>query len=181
MQDPTDAELIAEILGGRADAYGVLVARYRDRYARYATRMLGNRDEAEEALQGAFVRAYRALPKCSDPNRFGAWLHQIVVNECRTYGRRRGNRARRFVGDAEAMANAAVEDPASDQALGDAIERAVARLEPEQREAFLLKHVEDLSYEEMSRITGAGVSALKMRVKRACERLREMLGGLRDD
>jgi RNA polymerase sigma-70 factor (ECF subfamily) len=181
MQDRSDAEIIATILQGDVEAYGVLVERYRDRYARYATRMLGNRDEADEALQGAFVRAYRALPKCADPSRFGAWLHQIVVNECRTYGRRRGDRARRFVGDVEAMASASVDHPESDQALGDAIERALARLEPDQREAFLLKHVEDLSYEEMSRITGAGVSALKMRVKRACERLREMLGELRDD
>ena len=53
-------------------------------------------------------------------------------------------------------------------------------LEPEQREAFLLKHVEQLSYEEMVEITGAGISALKMRVKRACEQLREQLEGVHD-
>ncbi|HUF26831.1 MAG TPA: sigma factor-like helix-turn-helix DNA-binding protein, partial [Gemmatimonadaceae bacterium] len=55
------------------------------------------------------------------------------------------------------------------------IELALAKLEPEQREAFLLKHVDGLEYEEMAEITGAGISALKMRVKRACERLRAML------
>ncbi|NUQ19948.1 MAG: hypothetical protein HOQ09_03210 [Gemmatimonadaceae bacterium] len=49
------------------------------------------------------------------------------------------------------------------------------QLPVEQREAFLLKHVEEVSYEEMAEITGAGVSALKMRVKRACARLRELL------
>ena len=53
---------------------------------------------------------------------------------------------------------------------------AVARLPSEQREAFLLRHVEELSYEEMTSVTGAGVSALKMRVKRACERLKVLLG-----
>ena len=55
------------------------------------------------------------------------------------------------------------------------VERALARVEPEQREAFLLKYVEQLSYEEISELTGVGVSALKMRVKRACDRLRQLL------
>jgi RNA polymerase sigma-70 factor, ECF subfamily len=53
--------------------------------------------------------------------------------------------------------------------------RGLGRLVPEQREAFLLKYVEELSYEEMAELTGAGESALKMRVKRACERLRDIL------
>ena len=60
------------------------------------------------------------------------------------------------------------------------IERAVAQLDPDQREAFLLKHVEQLGYDEMAAVTGAGVSALKMRVKRACERLQELLGEVND-
>jgi len=57
----------------------------------------------------------------------------------------------------------------------DEIQRALDRLDPEHREAFVLKHVEDLSYDEMSALTGANISALKMRVKRACERLRVLL------
>ncbi len=59
------------------------------------------------------------------------------------------------------------------------IQRALDQLDVEHREAFLLKHVEELSYEQMSEITGAGISALKMRVKRACSRLRELLAGVR--
>ena len=71
-------------------------------------------------------------------------------------------------------------DEAASTELRIEIERAVAMLEPEQREAFLLKHVEQLGYEEMAAVTGAGVSALKMRVKRACERLQELLGEVND-
>ena len=55
------------------------------------------------------------------------------------------------------------------------LDRGLGQLVPEQREAFLLKYVEELTYEEMAELTGAGESALKMRVKRACERLRELL------
>ena len=74
------------------------------------------------------------------------------------------------------MALASVESDVEGMALRESIERAVAALDSEHREAFLLKHVEQLSYDEMAAATGIGVSALKMRVKRACERLRIELG-----
>ena len=75
----------------------------------------------------------------------------------------------------EAVLDQAAAAEGSDPELRDAIERALARLEPGQREAFLLKHVEQLTYEEMAEATGAGVSALKMRVQRACDRLQILL------
>ncbi|HWP04063.1 MAG TPA: sigma-70 family RNA polymerase sigma factor, partial [Gemmatimonadaceae bacterium] len=84
-------------------------------------------------------------------------------------------RERTFVHDEVALLTASEEHPAERVAWREEIQRALARLDPEQREAFLLKHVEELGYEEMSELTGVGVSALKMRVKRACERLRAML------
>lgn len=93
---------------------------------------------------------------------------------------RRARRERRFARDEEVLAALATADPERDRVLLDRIRVAVAELPPDHREAFLLKHVEELEYEEMAEVTGAGVSALKMRVKRACERLREQLGGLID-
>ena len=74
-----------------------------------------------------------------------------------------------------ALLEAAEEHPADRSAWREEIDRALQRLRPEQREAFLLKYVEDMGYDEMSQLTGVGVSALKMRVMRACERLRELL------
>lgn len=173
---PPDAELIATIIDGDVDAYSELVRRYRDGCFRFALRQLGNREDAEDALQEAFVRAYRGLRTCRERDRFGAWLYTIVVNECRTRGGRRAKRERRFVGDV----GDEIADPADggDPAIGDEIAYALRQLPAEQREAFLLKHVEDLSYEEIAEVTGVGVSALKMRVKRGCERLRELLEGV---
>src|SRR5690348_18267445 len=84
MDGSTDAQIVARVLRGDAEAFAVLVHRYRDRYARYALHMLGNREDAEEALQDAFTRAYRSLARCEDPERFGAWLFRILVNRCRT-------------------------------------------------------------------------------------------------
>jgi RNA polymerase sigma-70 factor (ECF subfamily) len=172
---PTDAQLVQRVLSGDVDSYAVLVARYRDRFGRFATQMLGNREDAEEALQDAFIRGYKALPRCEDPERFGSWLFRILVNRCRTHGAKRARRERTIVLDEIALQGAGVTGDAESAAWREAIEWALAKLDEGQREAFLLKYVEELSYDEMAELTGVGVSALKMRVKRACDRLRVML------
>jgi RNA polymerase sigma-70 factor (ECF subfamily) len=175
VEGSSDAVIVARVLRGDVEAFRVLVERYRDRYARYAVHMLGNREDAEEALQDAFTRAYRSLSRCEDPERFGAWLFRILVNRCRTIGARRGRRSKTFVVDEGALLDAAIDHPAESAAWREEIERALRQLRAEQREAFLLKYVEEMGYDEMSQLTGVGVSALKMRVMRACERLRELL------
>lgn len=170
-----DEVFVQRTLAGDTDAYTALVQRYQERMARYATHMLGSADDADEALQDTFVRAFRSLSRCEDPARFGAWAFRILVNRCHTAGARRGRRERTFVRDPIALLSAAEAHPADQQAWAEEIGLALERLDASQREAFLLKHVEDLSYEEMADLTGVGVSALKMRVKRACTRLRELL------
>ena len=175
MEGSSDAVIVSRVLRGDVEAFGVLVGRYRDRYARYAFHMLGNREDAEEALQDAFTRAYRSLARCEDPERFGAWLFRILINRCRTLGARRGRRAQTFVVDEVAILEAAEDHPAERTAWREEIDRALERLRADQREAFVLKYVEEMGYDEMSELTGVGVSALKMRVMRACERLRELL------
>jgi len=173
-----DAELIASVLNGHVDDYTLLVRRHSARCARYAARMLGSPDDADEALQSAFLRAYRALARCREPARFDSWLLRIVLNECRTMAARRARRERRLVRDVEVL-SAMAADPAQDGAAMLAeIEHALDGLDDGLREAFLLKHVEELSYEEMAALTGVGISALKMRVKRACARLRVLLEGV---
>lgn len=174
MTDLSDAELVTRVLNGDTDAYGVLVRRYQDAFLRFAIRMLGSRDDADDALQSAFLRAYRSLGLCRDPARFGAWLHQIVINECRTFGARRTRRERVVLSDLAEVERAA-DHQSETVADMDVIQKALDQLEDSQREAFVLKYVEELSYDEMAVLTGAGESALKMRVKRARERLRQLL------
>ncbi len=171
----TDAALVRQVLDGDVEAFSVLVSRYRERSARYATRLLGSAEDAEEVVQDTFVRAYRALSRCDDPDKFGSWLFSILINRCRTAGGRSTRRARTVTNDEALVLSAAVEPTVDRSAWREEIERALARLDVEQREAFVLKHVEELSYEEISEMTGVGISALKMRVKRACDRLRVLL------
>lgn len=175
VREPTDAELAAAARAGDVDAFAALSRRYRDRYSRFAVRMVGNRDDAEDVMQMAFIRAYRAIGSCRDYGRFGAWLYRIVANECRTFVVRRARRERRVVRDELSLASAPAAGPSEhDETLED-VQYALEQLDVDQREAFLMKHVEHLSYEEMAEITGDGISALKMRVKRACANLRGLL------
>ena len=168
-----DAALVARTLAGDLNAFACLMSRHRNAVGRYALRMLGNREDAEEALQDGFVRAYRALATCRDPQRFGAWLFRIVVNRCRTVRRRRRP---------EDRVSAVLPDDLPtrgdvSEAVGwrEEIGRALARLRPHYREAFLLRYVEGMGYGEISRLTGAKEPALRMRVKRASDQLRELL------
>ncbi len=166
--------LIRAAQDGDVRAFAALVDMYYARCLRFALHMLANRSDAEEVVQDTFVRVYRALPSYVEQESFEPWLFRILANRCRSAGSRERRRAE-FVefGD--------VPDRPSEQRHDDAIAwreeiaLALAALPSEQREAFLMRHVEDLSYDDMSLATGAGVSALKMRVKRACDALRSWL------
>jgi RNA polymerase sigma-70 factor (ECF subfamily) len=171
----SDATLVGRVLAGDSGAYAGLVTRYRDRLGRYAMRMLGNSADAEDALQETFVRGYRSLTRCTNHERFGAWLFGILVNRCRTIGGQRAKRQERVTHDEPAVARASVAHSEARDALREEIEWALAQLSNTYREAFLMKYVEELSYEEMVDLTGVKLSALKMRVARAREEMRRLL------
>ena len=171
----TDGALVRRTLDGDARAFTELVDRHAAACLRFATRMLGDRADAEDVAQETFLRASRALESYDDRLPFRTWLFSILVNRCRTAMSQRMRRERRVVLDNDALERSTVEGTHDAMELREELNRAIAVLSPEQREAFLLRHVEDLSYEEIMSVTGAGMSALKMRVKRACERLQQLL------
>ncbi len=176
-----DAVLVRRVLAGEPAAFAVLVDRHSGYCLRYAARMLGNREDAEDATQEALLRAYRSLDAYDGRRSFRTWLLSILVNRCRTALLHRARRERRVVADEDRVAQASVAPDGTDaMEFREALARSLGRLAPEQREAFLLKHVEQLEYTEMAAITGDGISALKMRVQRACDRLRRELGEFGD-
>lgn len=176
----TDATLVRQVLEGDTAAFTMLVDRHAAACTRFAMRMLGNREDAEDATQESFLRAYRFLGRYEERQAFRTWLFQILVNRCRTLAVRRQRQHRMFLLDDGAIANASVPPAAESSELRSELQRAIAALDADQREAFLLKHVEQLSYEEMAAITGVGISALKMRVKRACDRMQWLLREVSD-
>ena len=173
--ETTDADLVRATLDGDATAFAELVDRHSRPCLRYATRMLGSREDAEDATQEALLRAHRALARYDGRTAFRTWLMSILINRCRTALLHRRRRTARVVYDDDAVQRARVDGVAMQAELRMTIERAIDALDASQREAFLLKHVEQLSYDEMSAATGVGISALKMRVQRACDRLQQLI------
>ena len=171
----TDALLVRRVLDGDTAAFTTIVDRHAAACTRFATRMLGNREDAEDVTQETFLRAYRSLARYEERQAFRTWLFQILINRCRTAAARRRRRHRMFLVDDNAIASASVRPAAESSDLRAELQRVIDALDPDHREAFLLKHVEQLSYDEMAAATGVGVSALKMRVKRACDRMQWLL------
>src|SRR5438552_16849999 len=91
---PSDAEIVARVLAGDTEAFGFGIRRYEAGLLRFATRMLGSRDAAADAVAEGLVRAYRHLASCRDPERLRTWPCRIVTNRCKSH------LARRSVGDA---------------------------------------------------------------------------------
>jgi DNA-directed RNA polymerase specialized sigma24 family protein len=104
MMAHTDGSLVHAVLAGDGDAFAVLVRRHQASMFRFAVRMCGDRDDADDVVQAAFVRAYRNLAQCRELDRFAAWLRQIVMNECRTLLATRSRRSRWFVADEAVLA-----------------------------------------------------------------------------
>jgi RNA polymerase sigma-70 factor, ECF subfamily len=172
----TDQEVVARVLAGELDQYALLVRRYQDRLYRHAVGMVLDRDGALDLVQDAFVAAYARLDSCRDISKFGTWIFQILRNRCLDYLKAR---RRRDVSLAAHHHSSTEGGPASDferTALREVLAGALAKLPEAQREAFLLKHVQDLTYEEMAQVVGASESALRMRVMRAREALQVLLG-----
>lgn len=160
---------------GEEQAFIEIVEFYYPRCLRFARNMLGNDQDAEEAVQDAFIRVHHSFPRFREDARFDPWLFRILANRCRTLlARSRRHRALIEYGDLPLTAAAAsTEDFGADWA--EEVRMVLDTLPAEQREAFLLRHVEDLSYEDIAAMTGVGLSALRMRVKRACDTLRARL------
>ncbi len=172
---PSDAEVVTRVLGGDREAFGILIRRYEPGLTRFAARMLGSRDAAADAVAEGFVRAYRHLASCRDPARLRTWLYRIVSNRCKSH------LARRPTADLSLDEAPPVADPGDNEAALERaeqvvlVQRALAVLSPEKREAFILKHVEGMSYDEMAAVTGERIPTLKMRVHRAREALLKAL------
>jgi RNA polymerase sigma-70 factor (ECF subfamily) len=177
--DADDETIIVRIRDGDAEAYRHLVRRHQPRLFRYAVRMTGDADVAMDLVQNAFIRAYERLDQCREPGRFGQWALAILANESRHHLRRRRRHQPLDRHTASPSPGFGPARQAEQRELLDILSGALARLPVDQREAFLLRHMEGLSYADISGMTGASVSALKQRVHRARETLEVLLQEIR--
>jgi RNA polymerase sigma-70 factor (ECF subfamily) len=178
-EGPSDGEVIARVLGGDSEAFGLLVDRYQAECAAFATHVTGSPDEAADVVQESFVRAYRALRRCRDRERFKGWLFRIVSNQCKTHLARWKRRRPAPLSAASHVASGDASDVETDAAeLRRAVQGALEELSLDQREALVLRYAHGMTLPEMADVLGVSVPALKMRLSRGRDALREKLAGL---
>lgn len=162
---------------GDVAAFDQLVRTRLDRSFRFACAVLGNEADAADAVQDAYVTAWRELPRLRDPDRFDGWLGRIVLNSCRQTMRRRG-RVRELSLDGLEPTDTGIHPPGqrSDPVLvaeRDALARAIGRLTLDQRAILALHHLEERSVGEIAARLGIPSGTVKWRLhaaRRALER-----------
>lgn len=174
-----DRDLVIAYQAGDDEAFAELVREYRPQLLGHARRRLGCPEAAEDAVQEALVRALRAMPRFNGNYRVGPWLHRILSNVCID----EGNRQRRATEKTERWADndRALRPPPSTEAeLGLDIDDselldAIDNLSEQYREALMLRFVDELSYEEVARVSGVSEENARARVSRARNAVRAAL------
>jgi RNA polymerase sigma-70 factor (ECF subfamily) len=170
-----DHDLLRRVQQGDTVAFSNLVERYRDRLMNVIGRMPISREEAEDIVQETFVRVFQHRDSFDFKHCFSTWLYTIALNLARNELRKK--KRYKFV-DIFDLQNKEVEvaiDAKIPSNLGPAIESAVASLPEKYKTAFLLRDIEEVSYEEIARILSVPLGTVKSRVNRARSILRDKL------
>ena len=157
---------------GDHDAYAALVTAATSRLYAVASLILRDSDRAEDAIQDAFVRAWRELPRLRDADRFDAWLRRLVVNACYDEVRRVTRRAEVSL---FSIADRSVIDASAASAESDRVERAFRQLPLDQRTVLVLQHYESLSHTEIAETLGIPLGTVKSRVRYGVAAMRAAL------
>ncbi|HJQ46102.1 MAG TPA: RNA polymerase sigma factor SigM [Amycolatopsis sp.] len=177
---PTDADLIAAHASGDPHAFSELVRRHRDRMWAVALRTLRDPEEAADALQDAFISAFRAAGKFRAESAVTTWLHRIVVNACLDRVRRKQARPTVPLPETGFNEPAAPRDSMADRETRMVINEALDQLPEEQRAPIVLVDIEGYSVGETARLLGIAEGTVKSRCARGRAKLAKVLGHLRN-
>lgn len=183
-----DAELLSGLRGGDNDAYEHLVRTYSPRLMAVAKRFLRDEQDAADALQDAFINAFRNLDKFNEQARLSTWLHRIVVNASLTKLRKAGRRSEvsidgllpAFTADGHlASANPAwgvtPDEIAQDRERKGWVREQIERLPDDYRDIILLRDIEEMDTAETAELLGISTGAVKTRLHRARQALKALL------
>ena len=177
-----DAKLVRTVRAGDIEAFNRLIARWEKRLYNYLWRMTRSADDALDLMQETFLAAFRQLGRLQEPARFAGWLFRIAHNQAQSQFRRVSLAQRHADPPSEATETAISlgEGARLDELeLRVEVERALASLEPDQREVVVLKVVEGFKFEEIAEILDCPLSTVKSRVYAGFEQLRRKLAPTR--
>jgi RNA polymerase sigma-70 factor, ECF subfamily len=181
MDQKTEADIIARVLGGERQAYSLLVEEYKGPIYNLAFRMTRNLEDADDLAQETFLQAYRKMGRFDRRKIFFTWLYTIGLNIIRNHLKKKLRESKQKTDDrtfqgAHGAADNGIEGnlAAVDEIVR--LEDGLQELPVDLREAVILRFYQELSFEEISAVSGASVSAVKMRVYRGIERLKKLMG-----
>ena len=148
---------VQAVLDGDGNAFEDIVRTYEKNVYNIALRMTGDREDALDISQEAFLKAYHSLPSFRGEGKFSVWLYRIVSNTCLDFLRSRSRR--------------------NEVSLSEALQRGLLRLPEDQRKILLLREIEGLSYDEIARVLSIEGGTVKSRIYRARRKLCEFLAG----
>jgi len=187
-----DFTLIRAFQRGEKASFDALVLRYKDRIFNLCLRFLGDYHEAEDTTQDVFLKTYNSLKRFRFESSFFTWLYRIAVNSCKNKVKSLEYRFRKtdariglsdeiFDGFQSEHREDGPGNPASDlenKEIMKILQKAINSLPPDQRSVVILRDIQDLSYEEITDITGFKLGTLKSRLSRARSSLREKIGDI---
>lgn len=181
----TDAELVTQVLAGNVELYKELVRRYQTRVFNFLSRLMHQRELAEDVAQEAFFTAYSRLDSCRDPALFYVWLMRIARNLAFNVLRRGKLEVVPLtpasgdtidVADQRTLGEGSAEGQLEQREIAIELEKRVMGLPPKYRATVLLRHTEDRSYQEIADILEIPIGTVKFRLHRAYRLLKERLG-----
>jgi len=173
MSSDRDEIIVQACLSGERKAFEVLVERYEKKLYNAAYRVVGGSDDAMEATQSAFVKAYERLGSFDTSQRFFPWMYRILINESLNIV----NRRKRYdeIDSRFPVAGPSPEEKYGDDEMARHLQTAVRALKPDYRIVVALRHYQGFSYKEISEILGIPEKTVKSRLFTARQQLREML------
>jgi RNA polymerase sigma-70 factor (ECF subfamily) len=171
-QDVEDRSLVGRCLDGDVAAFEPLVERYQGPFFTVAARLLGDRDDARDAVQNTFLKIFQNLDRFDRSRRFFSWAYRILLNECHDM------RRRRRTGDMQPVDVVAAEGPIEALETGERrhrVQTAILALSYEHRQVIVLRHFTGLSYDEVADVLRLPVKTVKSRLHTARQRLAAML------
>jgi len=175
MDPKGDIYYISQVLEGKVNTFSYLVDRHKDKAFNLAFRICGNREEAEEIAQDAFLKAFRSLKNFKMKSSFATWLYRIVYNTAISLVR---SRKKGLLSIEEFPAEAVdflgfnkTEDEAADDYRNSLVNFALQKISEEERGLLTLYYYNDLNTEEISKITGINKSNIKVRLFRARQKM----------
>ena len=173
MDQKIEAEIVARVLKGDRQTYALLVEEYKTPIYNLAYRMTGNADDADDLTQETFIRAYQYLWRYDQRKKFFTWLYTLAFNLIKNHLRK--NKKEKLSEELSAL-SLTDNNPSQEERLieDQEISSCLLRLEDELRALLIMKYQQELSFEEIAQITGKSLSAVKMRIYRGLEKLKEL-------